>query len=82
MQADLADPSDAFRLIERIEKRHGSVVGIVHAAGVLDDGMMLTQTWDRFEKVMGPKVQGTEYLLAAAEELSLQYLVLSYVALE
>ena len=76
VQADLADPNDAFRLIERIEKRHGSVVGIMHAAGVLDDGMMASQTWDRFARVMGPKVQGTEYLLAAAEELSLQYLVL------
>ncbi|MBT6180185.1 MAG: SDR family NAD(P)-dependent oxidoreductase, partial [Deltaproteobacteria bacterium] len=76
VQADLADPNDAFRLIERIEKRHGSVVGIMHAAGVLDDGMMTGQSWERFARVMGPKVQGTEYLLAAAEELSLQYLVL------
>jgi hypothetical protein len=30
--------------------------GIIHAAGIIDDGILLQQTADRFEKVMAPKV--------------------------
>ncbi len=33
--------------------------GIVHAAGVLDDGILLQQDWERFTRVMAPKVKGT-----------------------
>src|SRR5262249_53889840 len=32
--------------------------GIVHAAGVLDDGLLAQQTWDRFARVLAPKVAG------------------------
>lgn len=33
--------------------------GIVHAAGVLDDGVLLQQEWDRFSRVIAPKIDGT-----------------------
>ena len=33
--------------------------GIVLAAGVLDDGILLQQNWERFTRVMAPKVQGS-----------------------
>lgn len=32
--------------------------GIIHSAGVLDDGVLTQQTWSRVEKVMAPKVAG------------------------
>jgi len=32
--------------------------GVVHAAGVLDDGILLQQDWERFTRVMAPKVKG------------------------
>jgi len=34
------------------------LAGIVHAAGVLDDGALDRQTWARMEQVMAPKVKG------------------------
>jgi hypothetical protein len=33
--------------------------GIFHAAGVLDDGLLTSLTWQRFANVLRPKVQGT-----------------------
>ena len=50
--------------------------GIVHAAGVLDDGPLVQQEWDRFAEVMAPKVQGAWELHAATEDLPLDFFVL------
>lgn len=41
-----------------IEKDAPPVAGIVHAAGVLDDGPIVTQDWSRFAAVLAPKVGG------------------------
>jgi len=50
--------------------------GIIHAAGVVDDGTLLRQNWDRFEKVMAPKVSGTWHLHGATRHLPLDFFVL------
>jgi acyl transferase domain-containing protein/SAM-dependent methyltransferase/acyl carrier protein len=34
------------------------LAGVVHAAGVLDDGVIANQTWERFARVLAPKVEG------------------------
>ncbi len=49
--------------------------GIIHAAGVLDDGILLHQTIERFERVMAPKVQGSWYLHTLSENLPLDFFV-------
>ena len=36
--------------------------GVIHAAGVLDDGVLLQQNWERFDKVLRPKVKGAANL--------------------
>jgi acyl carrier protein len=35
------------------------LAGAVHSAGVLDDGVIASQSWPRFATVMGPKVWGS-----------------------
>ena len=32
--------------------------GVIHAAGVLDDGLLINQQWEKFATVIAPKVQG------------------------
>jgi acyl transferase domain-containing protein/acyl carrier protein len=32
--------------------------GVIHAAGILDDGLLQNQNWEDFAKVMTPKIQG------------------------
>jgi acyl carrier protein len=50
--------------------------GIIHAAGVLDDGSLLQQSWSRFEKVMAPKIEGAWHLHALTQHMPLQFFVL------
>jgi acyl carrier protein len=50
--------------------------GIVHAAGVLDDGVLLEQDWRRFAAVMAPKVLGGWNLHQATLGLPLDLFVL------
>jgi NAD(P)-dependent dehydrogenase (short-subunit alcohol dehydrogenase family)/acyl carrier protein len=50
--------------------------GIVHAAGVLDDGMLPHLTWSRFESVLAPKVLGAWNLHTQTRGLPLDFFVL------
>jgi acyl transferase domain-containing protein/acyl carrier protein len=50
--------------------------GIMHAAGVVDDGMLLHQTWERFADVLAPKVQGTLNLQELTRDTSLDFFVM------
>lgn len=49
--------------------------GIVHAAGVLQDGVLAEQTVDKFEKVMTPKVDGAWHLHQLTQDQPLDFLV-------
>ncbi len=49
--------------------------GIVHAAGVLDDGVLLQQTPERFRAVLAPKVMGTFNLHEATKDAALDFFV-------
>ena len=50
--------------------------GVVHAAGVVDDGLLRNLTPARFAAVLGPKVQGALNLLAAADRHQPDHVVL------
>ena len=58
-KCDVADEVELARLFDRISISMPPLRGIVHAAGLLEDGMLERQTWSRFEAVMAPKVRGT-----------------------
>ncbi|MCP4210913.1 MAG: KR domain-containing protein, partial [Halieaceae bacterium] len=55
---------------------HLPLRGVIHAAGVLDDGVLSEQNWERFETVLKPKVLGGHYLHEATEHLPLDFFVL------
>lgn len=50
--------------------------GVVHAAGVLDDGMLMQQSAERFRKVAGPKVDGAWHLHTQTQDHPLDFFVL------
>ena len=52
-----ADVSSALKTAEQFPLR-----GIFHCAGVLDDGALLQQSWERFERVLSPKLEGACHL--------------------
>jgi myxalamid-type polyketide synthase MxaB len=55
--------------------RVGPIRGIVHAAGVLDDGILLNQDWVRFRNVMAAKVDGAWHLHTLSRSLPLDFFV-------
>lgn len=49
--------------------------GVIHSAGVLDDGTIRQLTWDRFERVLAPKVAGAWNLHKATAGMGLDFFV-------
>jgi myxalamid-type polyketide synthase MxaB len=72
VQADVADSAEVGRLVESCRP---ALRGIVHAAGVLDDGVLEKQTPERFERVLTPKVRGAWNLHTATRDLPLDFFV-------
>ncbi|MDH6063736.1 type I polyketide synthase [Umezakia ovalisporum] len=72
--ADVSDAADSERLLVE-SQRKTSLRGIVHAAGVLDDGILLQQNQERFEKVMAAKVRGAWHLDQQSQTLDLDFFV-------
>ncbi|MCP4165292.1 MAG: SDR family NAD(P)-dependent oxidoreductase [Chloroflexi bacterium] len=75
--ADVANQTDVSKLIRRAnEEAHLPLRGVIHAAGVLDDGVLSEQNWERFETVLKPKVLGAHYLHEGTKQLALDFFVL------
>ena len=75
-QADVAVRSDVERLLAEVAASLPPLSGIVHTAGVLDDGVLVQQDWARFERVMAPKVGGAWNLHELTAGLPLDFFVL------
>ncbi len=75
VQADIAQAADVQRLLAATQAL-APLRGIIHAAGVIDDGLLLQQTAARFAQVMAPKVAGTWHLHSQTRDLSLDFFVL------
>jgi len=58
LKADVSNEKDVRRLIGRIEKFHPPLKGIFHCAGVLDDGILMHMEWQKFQRVVAPKLAG------------------------
>ena len=56
--ADVSERAELEIVIKEMQGAMPPLRGIVHSAGVLDDGVLTQQTWDRFGRVMAPKVAG------------------------
>jgi malonyl CoA-acyl carrier protein transacylase len=76
IQADVSDTEQVTRLFTQIEQSLPPLRGIIHAAGILDDGVLHQQNWQRFAQVMAPKVQGAWNLHTLTQNLSLDFFVL------
>jgi amino acid adenylation domain-containing protein len=55
-----ADAADAAALAAALagDGTRPPLRGAIHAAGTLEDGVIAQQTWDRFSRVLAPKVEG------------------------
>jgi acyl transferase domain-containing protein/acyl carrier protein len=79
-QADVTKRAQVAALLANIDARF-PLRGVIHAAAVLDDGTLLQQNQERFDKVLAPKMQGAWHLheLTQANTLDL-FVMFSSVA--
>jgi acyl carrier protein/NAD(P)-dependent dehydrogenase (short-subunit alcohol dehydrogenase family) len=73
---DIADAEQAARLVQTIRNTLPPLRGVVHAAGVLDDSILLHQTWQRCSAVLAPKMAGAWNLHLLTRDAPLEFFVL------
>ncbi len=61
-KGDVSVANDVARVLADVKESQPRLRGIIHAAGVLDDGFLLRQTSDKLSSVMMPKVEGAWHL--------------------
>jgi NADP-dependent 3-hydroxy acid dehydrogenase YdfG len=73
---DVSREADMTRILEAIGRDLPPLRGIVHAAGVVDDGILRHQNSERMARVFAPKVRGAWNLHRLTEGMPLDFFVL------
>ncbi|MFJ9843656.1 amino acid adenylation domain-containing protein [Kitasatospora sp. NPDC101155] len=75
VRADVAEPTDVRALLAEARRAHGTVSGVLHAAGVLRDGLLHGKQRADAEAVLAAKVHGTVLLDEETRHDPLDYFV-------
>jgi myxalamid-type polyketide synthase MxaB len=75
IQMNISDRQAVSNLFESFNSSQVKLKGVIHAAGILDDGLLKTLSWERFQQVLQPKISGTWNLHQATKELPLDWFV-------
>ncbi|MCY4139782.1 MAG: SDR family NAD(P)-dependent oxidoreductase [Rhodobacteraceae bacterium] len=74
--ADVTDGAAVDAMLARVDAELPALAGVIHSVGVLSDGALGNQTWERFEQVLWPKVLGAWHLHRATENRDLDLFIL------
>ena len=74
-QADVTDMAQLTGVFANLKQEMPGVIGILHLAASLDDGVLLQQNWQRFKTVLAPKVAGAWNLYALTHQCELDFFV-------
>ena len=74
--ADVCHATAVDEMLQDISATMPPLAGVFHSVGVLSDGALENQTWDRFEEVLDPKVRGAWQLHQATKHVDLDLFVL------
>ncbi|MDY7007683.1 MAG: type I polyketide synthase [Cyanobacteriota bacterium] len=72
---DISSEQDVNHIFDQIQESLPPLKGVVHAAGVLDDGVIQQMNWERFTKVMAPKLEGSWHLHKLTQNMPLDFFV-------
>ncbi|MDO8540963.1 MAG: SDR family NAD(P)-dependent oxidoreductase [Opitutaceae bacterium] len=73
---EVSDQAGMRRVVAEIMVGHGALHGVIHAAGILREGLIQLKTRDVAEAVLRPKVQGTAVLFDVVRDLNPDWIVL------
>ncbi|MEM9161683.1 MAG: SDR family NAD(P)-dependent oxidoreductase [Cyanobacteria bacterium P01_F01_bin.4] len=77
--ADVIDRTALTTVLTQISQNPnfpGGLRGVIHAAGVLDDGLIQQLDWPQFERVLAPKVTGAWNLHTLTQDRELDFFIL------
>lgn len=72
---DVTDASAVKVLVDKVSAAHGPILGVVHAAVLLEDGLINSLVPDRLRAVLAAKTEGVINLDAAIEGQPLEFFV-------
>jgi len=76
VRADVSDADDMERVFNSLPGGPAALRGVIHSAGVLDDGVLAQQSWASFRRVLAPKVDGAWHLHRLTQGAPLDFFVL------
>jgi acyl transferase domain-containing protein len=74
--ADVSDRTQMQTAVDDLFTRYGTINGVIHAAGVVQAGMMQSKTRESADAVLAPKVYGTMILFDLLKRINLDFMVL------
>ena len=74
--ADVSDRERMQQVFAETLHRHGAIHGVIHAAGVIHDGLIEGKTREIAKAVLSPKLRGCEVLHALSKNAGSDFLVL------
>lgn len=73
---DVTSRDEVAHLLKAIERELPPLRGIVHAASVIDDGLLRTMQPEQIRRVLAPKILGAMHLHHLTKDMPLDYFVL------
>jgi acyl transferase domain-containing protein/surfactin synthase thioesterase subunit len=75
--ADVGVEADVQRLLGEVRRLSLPLRGVIHCAGVLDDGIVAQLDRSRFARVAAPKIRGSWFLHHYTRDLPLDFFILN-----
>ena len=76
IKADVSSTSQLDRALWQIELTQPPLKGVIHCAGVIDDGVISDRDWNNFSNVLNPKVGGAWNLHELTQKYDLESFIL------
>ncbi|BCJ94413.1 hypothetical protein acsn021_19820 [Anaerocolumna cellulosilytica] len=85
-EGDITDYDRMKDIFEDVRRKHGSINGVIHSAGILKDSLILNMDSEKYTEVLKPKVLGAIIADRLTEHDSIDFMILfsglvSYVGL-
>jgi acyl carrier protein len=76
LRTDVTKRHELSAALDQVRQALPALGGVVHAAGVLDDGLLLHLTPERLQRVLAPKLDGAWHLHTLTRGIPLDFFVL------
>ncbi len=74
--ADVSNVAAVDEMLARMDKELPPLAGVIHSVGVLSDGALTNQNWEKFETVLRPKILGAWHLHRVTADRDLDLFIL------